>query len=63
MDERPGRFYALPAAERDKLIVELRQRGWTNARIGKRVSMTESGVRRACERIRMGGFGQGATRD
>jgi DNA-directed RNA polymerase specialized sigma24 family protein len=57
--DRPGRFYTLPAPERDRQIVQLRQRGWTYAKIGKRVGMTESGVRRSIERIREGGFGQG----
>ena len=63
MDERPGRYYTLPAHERDTLIVQLRNRGLTYRAIGKRVGMSESGVRRACDRIRMGGFGQGMTRD
>lgn len=62
MDERPGRFYALPAQERDRMILNLRRRGWTYKRIGRRVGMSESGVARAVQRIRMGGFGEGATR-
>jgi hypothetical protein len=62
MTDQPGRFYSIPAPERDRMIVDLRRRGWTNARIGKAVGMSESGVRRALERIRMGGFGHGATR-
>ena len=49
--------------DRDRLIVQLRRRGWTNARIGKRVGMSESGVRRALERIAMGLFGEGMTGD
>jgi hypothetical protein len=61
MDQR-GRYYDIPAPERDRMILQLRRRGWTHARIGKVVGMSESGVRRALERIRMGGFGQGATR-
>jgi DNA-binding NarL/FixJ family response regulator len=48
----------LPAA-----VIQLKRQGWTNARIGKRVGLSESGVRRACERIREGRFGEGATRD
>jgi DNA-binding NarL/FixJ family response regulator len=59
MEARKGRFYAIPAPERDRLIVELRNKGWTNARIGKRVGMTESGVRSSIARIRDGGFGNG----
>ena len=64
MDPRPGRFYALPAQERDKLIVQLRQRGWTYKRIGKhpQVGMSESGVKRSIDRILAGGFGQGISR-
>jgi hypothetical protein len=61
--DRPGRFYAIPAQQRDAMILELRRRGWTYERIGKRVGMTESGVRRALERIRVGGFGEGMRRD
>jgi IS30 family transposase len=59
MDARKGRFYTLTAPERDRQIVQLRQRGWTYAKIGRAVGMTESGVRRSIERIREGGFGQG----
>jgi hypothetical protein len=62
MDDRPGRWYALPAIERDRLILQLKRRGWTHKRIGVQVGMTESGVRRAVERIRDGGFGEGMTR-
>jgi hypothetical protein len=62
MTDRPGRFYTIPAPDRDLMIVELRRRGWTHQRIAKRVGMSESGVRRALERIRGGGFGQGMTR-
>lgn len=53
--DRPGRFYALPAHVRDEQIVQLKRRGWSNAKIGRAVGMTESGVRRAWERIRSGG--------
>jgi DNA-directed RNA polymerase specialized sigma subunit len=59
MDARKGRFYTLTAPERDRQIVQLRQRDWTYTKIGKAVGMTESGVRRSIERIRQGGFGQG----
>jgi hypothetical protein len=52
-----------PGPERDRLIVELRSRGWTCKRIGKRVGMSESGVARSLQRIREGGFGRGMTRD
>jgi hypothetical protein len=60
--DRPGRFYAIPAQRRDELIVRLRRRGMTYAKIGKHVGMSESGVKRALDRIADGGFGQGATR-
>jgi hypothetical protein len=62
MAERRGRFYAIPAVQRDVMIVRLRRAGWTHARIGKRVGMSESGVRRALQRIATGGFGEGMTR-
>jgi hypothetical protein len=42
--------------------VQLRRRGWTYKRIGAQVGMTESGLRRACARIREGRFGEGMTR-
>jgi hypothetical protein len=63
MSDQPGRWYALPPIRRDEMIVKLRRAGWTHARIGRRVGMSESGVRRALERIRGGGFGEGMTRD
>ena len=63
MDDRPGRFYAIPALERDRMIMQLRRRGWTYKRIGQRVGMSESGVKRSLDRIRAGGFGEGMTRD
>ncbi|WP_280827399.1 hypothetical protein [Mycobacterium sp. OTB74] len=59
MDDQPGRFYALPAPQRDEVIVALRRRGWTHARIGGQVGMSESGVRRALQRIAAGGLGRG----
>jgi hypothetical protein len=59
MTDRPGRFYTLNAPDRDRMIVELRRRGWTYKRIGARVGMSESGVKRALDRIRDGGFGMG----
>jgi hypothetical protein len=62
MTDRPGRYYPIPPQQRDQMIVALRRRGWTHQRIGQQVGMTESGVRRALDRIRMGGYGQGATR-
>jgi hypothetical protein len=61
--DRPGRFYALPAHVRDEKILQLKRLGWTHARIGKAVGMSESGVRRALARIRAGGFGEGNSRD
>jgi hypothetical protein len=48
------RFYELPAGERDRLIVALRARGWTLARIGARVGMSRQGVAFALERIKRG---------
>lgn len=62
MPDRPGRWYPMPAINRDRMIVALRQRGWTYKRIGLKVGMSESGVRHAMERIRDGGFGEGMTR-
>ena len=59
MPDRPGRFYTLPAHVRDERILKLRRLGWTYARIAKAVGMDESGVRRALQRIRSGGFGEG----
>lgn len=63
MNERRGRYYSIPAPDRDAMIIQLKRRGWTNVRIGRRVGMSESGVRRAVERIKAGGFGEGMTRD
>lgn len=40
----PGRWYTLPAQERDRLIIQLRRAGRTYKRIGQRVGMTESGA-------------------
>jgi DNA-directed RNA polymerase specialized sigma subunit len=62
MTDRPGRFYAIPAPERDRMILQLRRAGWTLKRIGRRVGMSESGVKRSLDRIAMGGFGEGMTR-
>lgn len=59
MDDRPGRFYSIPAQERDRMIIKLRRQGWTLKRIGRRVGMSESGVKRSIDRIRAGGFGEG----
>ena len=49
MNERRGRYYSIPAPDRDAMIIQLKRRGWTNVRIGRRVGMSESGVRRAVE--------------
>ena len=62
MADQPGRFYALPAHVRDEQIVKLRRIGWTYKRIAARVGMDESGVRRAMQRIKAGGFGEGNSR-
>lgn len=48
------RMYGLPAGERDRLVVVLRARGWSLARIAARVGMSRSGVLRALERIDRG---------
>ena len=62
MDDRRGRYYAIPPQERDRMIVQMHRQGWTYKRIGRQVGMSESGVARAVQRIRMGGFGEGMTR-
>jgi transposase len=62
MTDHPGCWYTMPAVQRDETIIALRRRGLTHKQIAKRVGMSESGVTRALERIRMGGFGQGMTR-
>jgi hypothetical protein len=38
------------------MIVQLRRAGWTRKRIGQRVGMTESGVKRAPDRTAMAGL-------
>ena len=54
----------LTAPQRDKMIVELRRRGYSHRAIGKVVGMDASGVRRALQRIQawplpvFGEFGQ-----
>lgn len=47
-------YIPIPAAERDKIIWELRRRGHTLKRIAKTVGMTESGVRSSLIRIAEG---------
>ena len=42
------------AAERDRIIVELRRKGWTYKRIGKAVGMSPTGVSESLTRIRQG---------
>jgi AraC-like DNA-binding protein len=54
-----GRWYDMNAPDRDRMIVALRRRGWTLKRIGREVHMSESGVKRALDRIADGGFGLG----
>lgn len=49
-----GRYYTLPAAERDKLIMELRMRGWSYRAIGKRVGMSANGVMHSLRRMAEG---------
>jgi DNA-directed RNA polymerase specialized sigma24 family protein len=48
------RYYSLPAAERDKLIMELRLRGMPYRAIGKRVGMSANGVMHALRRMQEG---------
>lgn len=59
MSRQPQRWYEIPTQVRDQMIVQLRRRGWTYKNIGKRVGMSESGVKRALDRIAGGGYGQG----
>lgn len=54
------RNYTMPPQERDKLIMQLRARGWTLSKIAKQVGMSTAGVGRALDRIADGGFGMGA---
>ena len=63
MPERRGRFYSLNAPDRDAMILMLKRRGVSNEKIAKRVGISESGVRRALQRIAAGGYGEGMTRD
>jgi hypothetical protein len=44
----------LTPLEKDKLIVQLRQRRWPLHRIAKQVGMSTSGVKRALDRISEG---------
>jgi hypothetical protein len=52
----------LTAAERDRLIYDLRRRGWTLKRIAREVEMTPAGVSKALSRILAGGLGKGRDR-
>lgn len=47
----------LTPAQRDKAIIELRQRGYTYRQIGRAVGMDGSGVLRAWRRLEAGGPG------
>ena len=49
----------VPAAERDRMIYELRRRGWTYARIAKSTGMSVSGVRSTLIRVQQGRQGRG----
>jgi DNA-directed RNA polymerase specialized sigma24 family protein len=49
-----NRYYELPAPERDKLILELRLRGWSYRAIGKRVGMSANGVMHSLRRMAEG---------
>jgi SOS response regulatory protein OraA/RecX len=46
------------AAERDKLILALRRKGYTYAQIGKALGMSKTGVRYALIRISAGREGR-----
>lgn len=50
----------MSAQERDELIMTLRRRGVTLARIGRQVGMSKSGVARAIERMALGRPGRDA---
>jgi DNA-directed RNA polymerase specialized sigma24 family protein len=54
----PSRYYDLPAHERDKLIMELRLRGWSYRAIGKRVGMSANGVMHSLRRMNEGREGR-----
>jgi hypothetical protein len=47
-------YLPVPAAERDQIIVSLRSRGWSDARIAKSTGMSISGVRSSLIRIQQG---------
>lgn len=51
--EREARYAAtgLSPVERDELIVKLRNKGWTQAKIAARLGMTQPGVLQALRRI------------
>jgi lambda repressor-like predicted transcriptional regulator len=51
------RLYRLGASERDRLIVELYEKGWSMRAIARRVGMSASGVCRALERVERGAPG------
>ena len=44
----------IPAAERDRIIYDLRSRGWTYKCIGKAVGMSANGVSASLARMAMG---------
>ena len=48
----------IPAQERDRLILEMRRRGWTYARIGTKLGMSKAGVRSSLVRIQQGRQGR-----
>jgi len=54
----PSRDYELPAHERDKMIMELRLRGWSYRAIGKRVGMSANGVMHSLRRMSEGKEGR-----
>ena len=48
----------MTSAQRDELIVKLRQKGWSTRRIAAKVGMTHGGVQYALERIGRGDPGR-----
>lgn len=54
-----SRYYELSSQERDKLIKELRMRGWSYRAIGKRVGMSANGVMHSLRRMAEGKEGRG----
>ena len=47
----PERRYELGRAERERLVAELRAKGWSLSQIGARVGMSRGGVSRVLDRL------------